>query len=263
MPLVHDETEDAPSGNVTVHAPGSAVPSWDPLNVAWAGVKGAGKEAIQNIESLPFTTPIPNEDKKDPVMNWAESSNPEHPYAEQAGRLATDIAPMALIPELDVAGGIANAANSAKMLQTYLRHPRVVSELHRFANAVWKGGAGGALASRQDPATGARIGAETGVGADYLRRAAMAMPHKLYSWPLTLAALASAAWYERGRVSPYLAFHAGQAIPTAGAAIAPFFPPGVAGALGERAAAATGYDRGNQPPPFSADQPEEDELGKR
>lgn len=247
MPLIHDETDEK-GGDITVH-PQSSVPSWDPLNVGLAAGKGAVKELIQNVESIPGIGSMP---KEGPVMSWAGSKNEEHPNAEAVGRFAGDVAPMALIPELGVAGGIARTANAAKMLQPYYRYgiPRVASQLDRIANWVTRGAIGGASQAPQDRGTGARVGAEAGVGAGALRSALMSARrfHPL-SLPGLAAALAAAAWYEKGRINPYLAFHTGQIIPAAASTVAPFFPSGVAGAIGERAAQATGYDRANQPPP--------------
>lgn len=248
MPLIHDETDEK-GGDITVH-PQSSVPSWDPLSVGWAAVKGAGKEAVGMVENIPGIGSMPSLPKGTDMLRWSESKDQEHPIAEQAGRLGADVAPMFALPEVEVAEGIANTFNIARRLPTYYKYgiPKAASALDKLFNWGYKGAVGGASQAPQDRTTGARVGMEAGIGTQLLQKAVRQGLHNPRGSLPYLAALAALAYQERGRMSPYLTYHAGMTLPGVAAGIAPFMPPGVAGALGERAAQGTGYDRANQPP---------------
>jgi hypothetical protein len=221
------------------------VPSYDPLNLAMSAVKGAGKEAIQGVEKW---TPGPSlrdvDASKDPLMGWAGSKDAEHPWAEQVGRTAADVAPLAALPEM----GIGDALSALGATARYAR------PLGKLGEAGWKGAVGGASQSKGDVDTAARVGGETGVGSQALRMAIGAIPHRGY-WGLAagLPALAAMA-YSSGRrgMEPWWLYHVmREAAPGLAGLAGTVAPPGVAGALGEKAAQETGYDRSNQPKPES------------
>lgn len=252
MPKVHDETDepDTGGGNVTVHPRADS----GVLNEAWAGVKGAAKGVIE-----PFTGNIPNEDKKSTIKNWVDSGNPDYPTADKLGRIGGEIAPLFALPDVEfpalAARGGAAIARTAGPLASKLyqgtqfvpRTGRVIGSwlptaLDRMANWGWKGAVGGASQSPEDRAGGAQTGAEWGIGSQALRRAALAMPHREYAIPLALAALA-ASWFERKSLTPWLAYHAAEAIPAATAVGGAAVPSGVAGALGEQVGKLLGGDQ--------------------
>ena len=196
--LQSDATPEV-SGGVPA-TPGAAVPSYDPLNLAWSGMKGAAKEAIETVQSAPWATAIPEtKDSPSPVMSFARSHDAEHPWAEKAGRLAADVAPSFLTPELSALNRLAAFARLSGIGGKYA--PAVARGLNRFGQAAWKGAAGGASQSQGDPATAARVGGETGVASQAAREAISAIPHKGIGLAVAIPSLAALAMAQtrRGR----------------------------------------------------------------
>lgn len=255
MPLVHDETsEPDDTGNVTVHPKSGGSVS----GAIWAGVKGAGKQLVSDVESIPGVGSIPNEDKKSPVMNWAQSGNPDYPTSDTVGRIAGEIAPLAALPDIEfpalAARGAAALGRGAAPLASKIYQgtqfapltgrpiaPWLPSALNRIANLGWKGAVGGASQSPDDRAGGAEVGAGTAIGTRALRNVVAASHVPRGAIPFGLAALI-AAWLERDRLHPWLAAHALEAGTAATAAGGAALPSGVAGAIGSRVGRYLGGD---------------------
>lgn len=200
-----------------------------PFDAAMAAVRGAGKEAVQTVQSAPWATPIPEtKDSPSPLMSWARSKDPQHPMAEGAGRLAADVAPTFAIPELSPLSRLASIS-------------RIGPALERGGQALWKGAIGGGSQPTSDRERGAETGAGTALTGAAARGAWGLLPHSAQRMiGYGLPALAALAMMQRGKGGGHgfwpLHYATEAVAPVVGAGVAGLAgAPGAAGALGARA----------------------------
>jgi hypothetical protein len=208
----------APSGQPRAQGGGWTGTAKDLLGSTSATIQGLGKGAVNAIENSPLGT-IPNEDNKSPVMNWAKSENKDYPVAEKAGRIASEYAPLALLPET----GLGEAAMSrAFLVPAGEQLPRLAKVMSKGLEGTWRGGVGGA--TQGDTKTGAEVGGGTAAAASVLRQFPQLM------WPAGFMAIEAA---REGVKLPWGSWHLSHPL-AALAAAAMGFAPGVSGALGAK-----------------------------
>jgi hypothetical protein len=192
----------------------------DLLGATSATIGGLGKGAVSAVENLPGVGSIPDTpESPSPVMSWARSENKDYPVAEKAGRIASQYAPLAMLPE----SGLGEAAMSRLFLvPKNAQLPRLAKVMSKGLEGAWRGGVGGA--TQGDTKTGAATGAGTAAAASVLKQFPQLM------WPAGFMAIEAA---REGVKLPYGTWHLSHPL-AALAAAALGLAPGVSGAIGAR-----------------------------
>lgn len=168
------------------------------LEQGWAGVQGAGKAIVRDVN--PQGGLLVSTEAAKRARDWAASEDQEHPTADWLGGQAAELAPAAMLPEMELYPAAARTLNAAKQLRYLPALQKAIPKpAAQAADWLWnvpgRGAVGGAIGGK-DPQEGAATGAGGAVAANL----ALGTLHR--SLPV-LAAI----WALAGGHHPYWAYH--------------------------------------------------------